>query len=331
MSDIRERKIRQLDPTMLLIFLALMQHRRTTVVASRMGLTQSAISQSLKRMRVLFDDPLFLRRPHGLEPSAAAHDLEPAIHNIVELLKTTLAGPDEFDPARSERIVRIASNEYELASIMPQLLARMSAQARRMRVYALPLERKDGLARLADGTVDLVLGFYWDVTDEFVTTHLYDEHYVVVARRNHPIFRRALAMDPYVRARHLLVTPDGDRRGIVDEALTALGHRRDVAATVPLFLPALATLASSDLIATLPSRLAQRYCRGFDLTCRPLPLPVRSFPVSAVYHRRNEKNPVLPWMVGVIQAFLRQEGGGAASRRKRIRTRATRATGRGLS
>lgn len=300
MIDISDTKIRSLDPTALLVFVGLLQHRRTTVVAQRMGLTQSAISQALRRLRVLFDDPLFLRRPHGLEPTAVARELEPLVGQVVALLKQTIGETTGFDPRSSTRIIRIAASEYELASIMPALMAVTGARGHSVRIYTLPLGRTDALARLTEGTVDLVLGYYWDVGDTFLTSQLYDEHYMVVARRGHPIFRGKLTVERFAQARHLLVTPDGEARGIVDEALAVHGLTRRVAASVPLFLPALASLAAGDLVASLPSRIARTYSQAFGLDTRPMPLFVRTFPVSALYHRRNEKSAMVQWVLDVI-------------------------------
>lgn len=302
MIDISDSKIRNLDPTALLVFVGLLQHRRTTVVADRMGLTQSAISQALRRLRVLFDDPLFLRRPHGLEPTAVARELEPLVAQIVELLKQTVGEPAVFDPRSSNRVIRIAASEYELASIMPALLALTGVETHSVRIFTLPLSRTEALARLTDGTVDLVLGYYWDVGDTFLTAALYDEHYMVVARAGHALFRGRMTLERFAAARHLLVTPDGEARGIVDEALAVHGLRRRVAATVPLFLPALASLAAGDLVASLPSRIARTYCRAFGLQAREMPLAVRSFPVSAIYHRRNEKSAMVQWMLNAIRS-----------------------------
>ena len=97
MSDINQIDLRLVDTTILLVFLGAMRHRQATAVAREMGLTQPAVSHALKRLRKLYDDPLFLRRAHGLEPTALAHELEPKVRRIVRLISQTLEGADEFD------------------------------------------------------------------------------------------------------------------------------------------------------------------------------------------------------------------------------------------
>ena len=98
MRDINQIDIRLIDTTILLVFLATMRHRKATAVAHEMGLTQPAVSHALKRLRNLYDDPLFLRRAHGLEPTALARELEPKVRRIVRLISETLEGSEEFDP-----------------------------------------------------------------------------------------------------------------------------------------------------------------------------------------------------------------------------------------
>lgn len=108
MSDIDQTKLRKIDLTLLLVFLGLMRHRKAALVAGEPGLTPSSISHSLRRLREIFEDPLFLRRAHGLEPTAVADALEPKIRQIVETLDQTLAAPDGFEPEKSGRVIRIA-------------------------------------------------------------------------------------------------------------------------------------------------------------------------------------------------------------------------------
>ena len=98
MNSINEIDLRRVDTTILLVFLGIMRHRKATAVAHEMGLTQPAVSHALKRLRNLYNDPLFLRRAHGLEPTALAHELEPKVRRIVRLISETLDGAEAFDP-----------------------------------------------------------------------------------------------------------------------------------------------------------------------------------------------------------------------------------------
>jgi DNA-binding transcriptional LysR family regulator len=300
MADINTVDLRRIDTGLLLVFLGLMRHRKAGVVAEEMGLTQPAISHALKRMRSIWGDPLFLRQPQGLEPTAIAQGLEPQVRQIVDLLGETLRGPLAFDPTTSLRTLRIAAYDYELATVLPSLLAQMATGAPAMAVHALPLQRDAALVALADGSIDLALGFFDSVGDPFLATVLHHETYRVTAQVGHPLLAD-LTAETYASARHLLVAPRGDVRGIVDQALALNGLTRRVTAAVPLFFPALATIAESGMVATLPTRVVERFASRFGLDSRPLPFAVPSFPVSAVRHRRDARSPMLDWVVAQLR------------------------------
>ena len=301
MSDIDEIKIRRLDMTVLLIFVNLMRERRAVAVAERMGLTQSSISHALKRLRSVFDDPLFLRKPHGLEPTAFAIAVEPAVREALDRLNGILQRPETFRPEDATGTVRLAAYDSEMALLMPGLIGRLAADAPGLRLAGRMLGRGQALAALDDGSADIAAGFIWDLPKAFMRLPLYEEGYLVVARQDHPILGDLLELADYAAARHLVVSPAGDLSGIVDEALSARGLGRNVICAVPQFFPALAALACSDLVATLPSRLVRMHAPAFGLAwCEP-PLTLRSFEVSAFLHRRNERNPMLGWLAGVMR------------------------------
>lgn len=303
MSDIEEIKLRRLDLTVLLVFLNLLRLRKAVDVAAHMGLTQSSISHSLNRLRTIFDDPLFLRRPQGLEPTAFALALEPKIRIAVEALGLALSKPEAFNPAETQGVVRIAAYDAELAVLVPGLICALDRLAPGLRISATAIGRREALRALEDRQVDLAFGYFWDVSHNFIAEELGQETYRVVARQGHPLFDSDMTLEAYVAQRHLMVSMSGDFNGVVDRSLERLGLSRHVAAVVPLFFPALATLSRSDLIATLPARLVDRHGASFGLqSCLP-PLQIRPFTVSAVRHARDARNPMIDWVVSQVRGF----------------------------
>lgn len=300
MSDIDTVALRRLDVTLLLVFLSMMRHRKAVAVAREMGLTQSAISHAFKRLRDAFGDPLFLRQPHGMEPTSVALALEPVVREAVETLDRALKPPAPFEPAQAEAIVRIAANDNEIMTMLPALLARLRNEAPGLRVAVRSLERKAALAALVQGEIDLAAGFFWDLPQVFHAKPLYGQDYRVVARSGHPLVGQSLDLETYCACRHLVVSPSGDLDGIVDEVLADRGLRREVAAALPLFMPALETAATTDLVATLPERLVSIYAHRFGLTVHQPPLPLREIVISAVVHRRNAANPLHRWLVATF-------------------------------
>jgi len=296
MSQLSISELRRLDLTLLLVFLGLVRHRKAVDVAAELGLTQSAISQSLRRLRDIFGDELFLRRPHGMEPTATALALEAPVAMAVDALRGALGAARAFDPATASGLVRIAALDSEQAILVPPLAARLRRLAPGITLSVLPLGRGAAIEALAEGRADLVLGFVWDLPEAMSGEKLYDESFLVAG---HPAtLPRAplIDLDAYCAADHVLISPGGDLRGVVDAQLEGMGRSRGVVLSLPAFLPALAAVAATGALVTLPARVAQAFAPGFGLVTAAPPIPVRSFPVSVFWHRRNDTDPRTVWI-----------------------------------
>lgn len=300
MTDLRATKLRRLDLTTLLVFLGLMRLRKATVVGEELGLTSPGISHALKRLREVFGDELFLRRPHGLEPTDFAIQLEPRVRRAVEELRDALSAPGVFDPSVAEAIVRISAFDYELSTIVPPLVGIIAREAPGIRIVAQADGRDVALAALADGKLDLAIGYFWDAPKSIHLTRLYAESYVVVARADDPIARKALTLARYCAACHVLVSPSGELSGVVDSALRKFGKSRRVISATPLFLPALAMVRETGALATVPRRLAMRFAEPFGLAVLKPPIAVREFSVSLARHIRNARNPMHDWLEALL-------------------------------
>lgn len=305
MSDLSDSKLRRLDLTLLLIFLGLLRRRKAAEVAADLGLTQPAISQALRRLREIFGDDLFLRRPHGMEPTALALALEGPVAQAVENLRGALGAARSFDPAAAEGVIRLAALDAEQAGLVPGLAARLRRSAPGLRLSVLPLGRGAAVEALAEGGVDLALGFLWDRPDSIRGEPLYEEGFLVAGRPEALPFAPALDLDAYCAADHVLISPAGDLRGVVDERLETMGRQRRVVLGLPAFLPALAAVAASPLaLVTLPARLALAFAPGFGLATAAPPVEVRRFPVSMFWHRRNDADPRLTWLRSELAATV---------------------------
>lgn len=296
MSDLSTSQLRRLDLTLLLVFLGLVRHRKAADVAAELGLTQSAISQALKRLRAVFGEDLFLRRPHGMEPTATALALEAPVAAAVESLRGALGVARAFDPMQAEGVVRIAALDAEQAVLIPPLAARLRHAAPGLRLSVLPLGRADAVDALTEGRVDLALGFIWDLPETILGETLYQESFLVAGRPSALPEAPAIDLDAYCAADHVLISPAGDLRGVVDDRLAAMGRSRTITLGLPAFLPALAAVSSSGALLTLPARLAERLAPGFDLVTATPPVEIRRFPVSVFWHRRNGTDPRTTWL-----------------------------------
>jgi DNA-binding transcriptional LysR family regulator len=301
--NIDQMKLRRLDFSMLLIFRDLVRLHKTTVVAAQLGLSQSAISHALSRLRDLFGDPLFIRRPNGLEPTLRALELLPQIETILRVTEEALRMPSEFDPAASTRSFRLAGNDLVGALITPSLLGLLRKQAPGCRVafrFAVGAESLNGLR---SNDLDLAIGRIWDLSDDFNATPVFEEKFVVVVRKDHPAARTRMSLDDYLALEHILVSFRGGYWGMVDKALKRRRLKRRVVASVPMFMTAMTTAAHSHLAATIPSRLAAKHAKQLGLKIFEAPLKVDPFTISLVRHARSASDPGLDWLAAkIVQA-----------------------------
>ncbi len=301
MTDIDFTALRRLDMTMLLVFREIMRTRKLTLVAKRLGLTQSAISHTLSRLRYGFGDQLFLRKPHGLEPTARALELEPAISTILELAQSQLLSEGQFDPGSATRHLRIAAPDHHSAILGAPLSKLLEQKAPGLRFSFNAAVRLEAIAMLEANTTDMVIGYFNETPVNCQALKLYQEEYAVISSSKHGSCDGSLAS--YLAARHLLVSFSGNLHGIVDDTLAAQGQTRQVVAAFPQFFPALATVSESNLIATVPKRLAEAYATRFELRLFEPPIDIRSFPISVVWHRRNAKDGAIKWLCQQLQSI----------------------------
>jgi DNA-binding transcriptional LysR family regulator len=296
MSELSISELRRLDLTLLLVFLGLVRHRKALDVAAELGLTQSAISQSLRRLRDIFGDPLFLRRPHGMEPTPMALALEAPVAAAVDALRGALGVARTFDPATATGLVRVAAFDAEQAVLIPPLAAKLRNLAPGLTLSVLPLGRGAAMDALEGGRADLVLGYVWDTPDVISGEPVYTESFLVAGRPGIMPQAPRIDLDAYCAADHVLISPGGDLRGVVDDQLQAMGRSRRVILGLSAFLPALAAVAAFGALVTLPARVARAFAPGFGLVTADPPIPVRTFPVSVFWHRRNDADPGTVWI-----------------------------------
>lgn len=303
MSELSRSELRRLDLTLLLVFLGLLKHRKALDVAQDLGLTQSAISQALKRLRDIFGDDLFLRRPHGMEPTATALALEAPIADAVETLRGALGVARAFDPMTATGLVRLAAMHAEQAVLIPTLAARLREKAPGLILSVVPYGRTAAIEALKDGEMDLALGFFRDVPKTCRSEVLYEDSYLVAGNTDVLPGETALDLDAYCAKNHILTSPSAQLQGVVDLHLEKIGRERQVVLGLPGFLPALAAAAVSDALVTLPARVAQAFAGRFGLTTQKPPLYLPSFPVSVVWHYRNDADPQTQWIKSQLTSF----------------------------
>jgi DNA-binding transcriptional LysR family regulator len=303
MTDISNNELRRLDLTVLLVFLGLIRLRKATAVAGELGLTQSGVSQALRRLRDVFGDELFLRRPHGMDPTAVALALEAPVAAAVASLRMALGGTKPFEPMGAKGVLRLSALDAEQCGLMPRLLAKVRISAPDMQLSVISLKRREVPEALAAGQIDIALGFFPESSDQMIAEPLFEQGYVVVGNPE-VILQDAMTLAQYVELDHVLVSPLGDMRGIVDDVLNGLGQSRRVVMNVPHFFAAFSAVAETGAICTLPERLALAHAAKMGLAYCPPPISLRRFTVTALRHRRNAADARLLWAMDLIRASL---------------------------
>ena len=285
MAHISQTEIRKLDFTLLLVMRGLLRHRRTTIVASELGLSQSAISYALGRLRASFGDELFVRRPHGLEPTRHALELGPRIDALLLQAEEAIGLSDHFDPATSTRAFRIAALDYVGTLLAPPLLRAFEQEAPGARFALRVLRGADALESLRRDDIDLALGQFLRPFDGLLVTPLLTDHYCLVARSGHPRVRAKVSRALFEELRHVVISVDGDFRSLTDQAIVDLNLSRRIAATAPTFFIAFAIVGRSDAVSVAPRRLARAYGSQFGLAAFDLP---RALPPITLFAVRQE-------------------------------------------
>ncbi|WP_343648851.1 LysR family transcriptional regulator [Enterobacter sp.] len=289
--------LRTLDLNLLKTLDALLDERSVTRAAARLALTQPAVSGMLNRLRDYFDDPLFIRAPHGIVPTARAEELAAPVKRILADIDVLLQ-PVTFDPLTARLTFTLAATDYALRAVVVPFIAALKVQASGIRVRVVPVEPDRLAARLEQGKIDLALLTPHTTPDELHSRALYDERYVCMMRADHPDAGKPLSLDRFCALEHVLVSYEGESfRGVTDDALEKVARMRHVGLSVSNFLVLPDVLAISDMIAVVPSRIADNQTGMF--VCET-PVPVPGFTKSMAWHGRSHRNPAQRWLRGLL-------------------------------
>ncbi len=289
---------------MLLVFRGLLRRRRTTVVAAELGLSQSAVSHALTRLRDLFGDQLFLRRPHGLEPTRRAQELGPHIDVLIDQIGVTLERRTGFDAARSTRLFSISAPEFVSSLIGAELVGAFRQLAPRAQFGIRFLSQSVALEALGRGELDVALGRFGQVSQGFASERLYADHYCVAARRSHPAIRGGrITSAQYKSLGHVFAYSESET-GVAEGAMTT--PEIAFTAAVPGWLVVLSIVAGSDAIATAPRRLVERQAKRLGLQIVKPPFAPQTIEVDAL-HRLGDRDGGVEWLLAQIRKAVAGE------------------------
>jgi len=299
MIDIDLVNITAANLNLFVAFDALIAHGNVSRAARQVGVTQSAMSNSLRNLRALLGDPLFLRTSRGITPTPRARELAPPVREALRLLERTL-GPVAFDPATSTRTFTLMASDYVEFVLLPRLVAHVAQRAPAVQLRMLPWGLQQVPDELARGDADLMLGFYDKVPAHHREELLFEERYACIVRKGHPRVRGRLTLKTYVALQHVMVTQTAGATSGIDRALAALGHTRNVSLRVSHFLNVPTLVASTDYAAALSRRVAEPFAKLLPLQIFEPPLELRISRVGMVWHESLDEDPAQRWMRAAV-------------------------------
>ncbi|MDN2487721.1 LysR family transcriptional regulator [Kosakonia sacchari] len=294
--------LNRLDLNLLLTLDVLLREHNVTRAAQRLNLSQPSVSVQLARLREIFDDPLLLPGPRGMQPTVRADELREPLRQALEALERAVSPVSAFDPARASVTWRIAATDYTESAVLLPLLntLRRDAPASRLAVFEL---NPGQIKRQAEqGDIDLFFHLPEGAPASLHQRLLFTERYVLAGRLGHPALKRRPSLKQFCQLEHVIVSPEGGGfQAATDDALAARGLTRNVVLSVPHFLFMLDVLARTDLVAVLPERLVAN-TGALQVVDPPLDLP--GFDMLMLWHERLHRDPGHKWLRQQVLAVL---------------------------
>jgi DNA-binding transcriptional LysR family regulator len=301
----------KIDLNLLVVLHMLLQTRSVTKAAERLGMSQPAVSRSLAKLRLLLNDRLMVKDAQGMSPTRRAEAMSEPLARLLGGIEDFLLEP-KFDPSASDRVFRIATTDYGALAVLPSFAPRLARDAPKAGIEIVPVSQ-DVFRLLTDGQVDVL--FYSDnpVSGSFRMRELFQERFVSLVRSGHPLLeatRRGeteVSLEAFAACSHVLVTIFGGPTGPVDAELARHGLKRRIAVWVPYFATGAAIAASSDLIVTMPSRVAKRLARPFGLVeLKTVPL-IEPWGYRMLWHERTHGDLGTAWFRRLIAESVRED------------------------
>lgn len=298
------------DLNLLRVLDALFREGTTVKAGDRLGLSQSAVSSALSRLRHALDDPLFVRQGNTLVPTEFAEGMRQGLHEEMNRIEALLSPSDRFDPATAIGAFKIAASDFMAEMLMPQLGELLSRKAPRLRAQLVDLVPYDYIDSLERYDADLALIPDTDLPGWINREPLFHSPFVVIARQTNPGIAELedgaeMPIEQFCAMSHVLFSPEGKLAAMGDAALARVGRERHVAMTVPVFSGVCRVVRGSDLIALIPGQLAAEIKDAYELNIFQPPMPIEPALIIGIWHKRSDNAPMAAWMRSQIFSLLR--------------------------
>ncbi|MEE1672690.1 LysR family transcriptional regulator [Agarivorans aestuarii] len=285
------------DYSLIPTFVAIVEERNYSKAAKRLGISQSAVSQGVTRLRDIFKDNLFIRGSHGVEPTPYALDIYPALANSVESIAHMLPEQRYFEPAKCQRQFTIAALSVFSFTLFPQLAKRLFEQAPLASIKTEPLFGQDMAGLLRSHQCDLLIEAESNRYPHLRSQRIMQDRLVVVCRAQHPRFSSSqLNLEQYLREQHVIHSQPDQKTGYLgDMGISGLAER-NIAWQASGIMDMLPLIGQSDCIGILPENLAKQHCANFGLKPLDADFLPKEILVSMYWHPSRTNDPAHLWL-----------------------------------
>ena len=296
------RELKDLDLNLLVVFQQMYLARHVSQVARNLGVSQPTVSNALARLRTSFGDALFVRTAQGMQPTPYAQRISEPIAHALSGLTAALNQQEQFDPGTSERRFVVAMTDVGEIHFMPTLVAYCTKVAPGVGISSVRANAVNWQEHMETGQIDLAIGAFTDIAESLFHRRLFSQQYLTMFRQGHHFEGRKIGMKEFLAAQHLFVTSRESPYDQINARLEKAGVARSVNFQVPHFTAVPYIVSSTDMVVTVPARLAQQACGPFNLSTVVPPLRLPALNTSVFWHRRYNQDTGNQWLRGVIAA-----------------------------
>ncbi|MGH6881898.1 LysR family transcriptional regulator [Hypericibacter sp.] len=289
------------DLNLLRVFDAVWRHGHLGLASKELELSQPALSHALKRLRKSIGDPLFVKVPTGMQPTARAVQLAPVVQSMLASVRERVLAAPVFDPKTARRSFTIAMTDVGELAMLPKLVGRLMSEAPAVDVRSVSMPPRDLTAALQNGQVDLAIGHFPDIGGtDLLQQRLFRDRFVCVVRAGHPAAHGGLTPKRFRDLPHAVVQTEGRSQEIVEQYLRRHGVRRRELLRSPHFLSIPMVIASTDLVVTVPVPIGELFGRIADLQILQPPFPIPSIDIMQYWHRQQHSDPGNRWLRSIV-------------------------------
>lgn len=296
------KNLRTIDLNLLTILDRLIFHENVSAAAGDLGMTQSAVSHALSRLRSHFEDDLFIRSPKGMVPTALTLQLKPELQIILSQISSLVEKRPSFEPKESTKIFKVGISEYAAQAIFPRLRDVLMDTAPGIQIVSSLVTRYDGMDRMNKGELEFLIGNISEPDKAHNFANLYNDHFVVIGDAKNPLMtKKKFTMDDYTAARHVKVSLKGVKKNLLDEGLKKAGFSRTSSFVLTNYTLGFPMVSNSPYLFTEPKIMCEPWLKTYGLSMRPLPVDIPGFTVRMVWHRRFDGDPAHMWLRDTIK------------------------------